>query len=139
MFRSLTSLFIASIVLLVCLSTCDSVSAQFPPNKKIVYLRGPQNQEDLWVMNSDGSGQTQVCNCPGASDHSLSPDGLRIAFSRLNNVWVINTDGTGLINLTPSGGFAGQASWSPDSQEIAFTSNRDIVQGFHVQKSTESK
>jgi TolB protein len=38
---------------------------------------------------------------------------------------LINADGSGLVRLTESTGLDDYPVWSPDSQRIAFTSNRD--------------
>src|SRR5882724_5131653 len=92
------------IAILCLLSEASFVVGQGQiPNRKIVYFRAGGGT-GLWVMNPDGSGQTIVCTCPGATKQLLSPDGLKIVFEMANDVWVVNTDGTGLMNLTPNAG-----------------------------------
>lgn len=89
------------LVILCGLSEASSVSGQVPVlNRKIVYLGGSPTAStwDLWVMNADGSGKTELYN--GLYDIKqpmLSPDGLKIVFVMSNNIYVINTDGTGLL------------------------------------------
>ena len=87
---------------------------------------------DIYVMNADGSGVRQLTHTTVHEfDPIWSPDGKRIAFSRLDetgdfDVIVINVDGSGAINLTNNDvvhDFAG--AWSPDGKRIAFASNRD--------------
>src|SRR3954453_15989867 len=47
-------------------------------NKKISFVRGG----DIWTMNSDGSGQTQITSGPGDdTEPNWSPDGQRLVFS----------------------------------------------------------
>ena len=99
-------------------------------NGKIVFVEGsgsgPDNQ--LMVMNADGSGQTALT--PPMSGHhyeqpAWSPDGTKIAVSRDGDVYVLNGDGSGLTQLTTSGGY--DPAWSPDGTKIAFSrGNPDI-------------
>lgn len=89
---------------------------------------------DIWVMNADGSGATQVTNNGGLTfGPRFSPDGARIAFSSNRDgdfeIYLINTDGTGLTQLTHTPR-AFEPTWSPDGKRIAFNSNRDG--DFHV-------
>ena len=54
---------------------------------------------DIWVMNADGSGRTQLTDHPDEDfDPAWSPDGSQIAFRshRDNNVdvWLMDADGS---------------------------------------------
>jgi len=96
-------------------------SAQTPPTRKIVYLKHAPSPGSLWIMNPDGSSQTQLCNCSNVVRPVVSPDGLKVAFEMSNNTYVVNTDGTGLFNVTQnSGNYIEYASWGPDSRQIIF-------------------
>ena len=90
---------------------------------------------EIWLMNTDGSGLTQITNIQeGACQPRWSPDGLKIVFispcvRHLSyypgaSLFIINADGTGLVPLpnTPGGDY--DPSWSPDGTQIAFTSLR---------------
>ena len=75
-----------------------------PDGSKIAYQLYSENSS-LWVMNADGSQQTQLTEHPGQDTHpSWSPDGTKITFTREWNdnteIYVINLDGTGEKNLT---------------------------------------
>jgi Tol biopolymer transport system component len=101
--------------------------------------------KEIFTVNSDGSGLTQITNDTFADlDPAWSPDGERIAFTRRLgcpgppggqpvcsvDVYVMNADGTGQTAITPSGPtFDADPSWSPDGRRIAIYSNRHFCCG----------
>src|SRR5688572_5154761 len=87
-------------------------------NGKIAFhdMPGANNDEDIFVMEPNGSGQTAITGPPlNERGPVWSPDGTRIAFDLNSDVHVMNADGSGVINLTP-GTFSADTSptWSPD-------------------------
>jgi Tol biopolymer transport system component len=91
---------------------------------------------DLWVMNADGTGATQLTDGNLDEFPSWSPDGSRVAFDRQpylganprSNLWIVNADGTGAhmvdvgVNETVF-----EPSWSPDGARIAYSNLGQIV------------
>jgi hypothetical protein len=90
-------------------------------------------QSDIYVVNPDGSGQTNLTNTPNDSEGrtSWSPDGSKIAFeiarviggNWTGEIYTMNADGTGRTRLTDHTVEAGSdsvAAWSPDGKKIVF-------------------
>lgn len=106
-----------------------------PDGKRIAFWQGAPwdrfHNEDLYVMNSDGSGITQLTDTDIGieSTPSWSPDGSKIAYvgSKTNtrttprDVWIMNADGTGKERITdhqfPHNDVA--VVWSPDGKKMA--------------------
>jgi Tol biopolymer transport system component len=101
-----------------------------PDGTKIVFTI----DNEIWVMNPDGSNQMQLTQDP---DHvnqapSWSPDGTRIVFSRCSSPFgadrcsidVMNADGTGRTKLLGGDWVSQSPEYSPDGRTIAFASNR---------------
>ena len=79
----------------------------FSPNGKLVLFRHFEFPNEVWVMNADGTNATLLASA--AEYPHWSPDGKRIAFSRLDavtlkfDVFTMAANGTGVTNITGTG------------------------------------
>jgi len=82
----------------------------------------------LALMNADGSSPTEIQNAPQEFDAAFSPDGLKIVFSADGgngfDLFLMNIDGSNVVQLTSSGSDRHPA-FSPDGKTIAFESQRN--------------
>src|SRR5581483_9196050 len=113
------------------LSRTSTPADAFPGlNGKIAFESTRDGSDNIYVMNADGSGQTQLTNSPALDrDPDWSPDGSKIAFGSYRDgngeVYVMNADGSGQTNVTNNPGVDDRPAWSGDSNKIVFESDRD--------------
>ena len=99
----------------------DSLTSGFPsPAGQIAFVRNG----GIYLVNSDGTGLTQLTSGPSDAFPAWSPDGQRIAFTRAidsvhGGIFIMNADGSNVVQRT-NGRVGGAPSWSPDGQWIVF-------------------
>jgi Tol biopolymer transport system component/pimeloyl-ACP methyl ester carboxylesterase len=98
----------------------------------IAFVSDRDGNDEIYVMNADGTGQTNLTNYPKDDLWPRwSPNGEKIAFSRVtstcvactpsNNIFVMNADGSQQTTITDVPMVSAPA-WSPDGTKIAFAS-----------------
>jgi TolB protein len=96
------------------------IEPDWSPYATQIAFRTTANADDeIWKMNADGSGQTDLTNNGSPVDEhpSWSPAGDKIAFTRgafaSAEVYTMNPDGTGQTAITSNTVLDGQPAWQP--------------------------
>ena len=99
------------------------------PDGRIVYVSRESGQNDIWIMDGDGSNQKQLtANAVNNVHPWVTPDGHYIVFTSTRellrrSIWRMDPDGGNLKRLTEGPGDILPQS-SPDGRWVVFWSNR---------------
>jgi len=87
-----------------------------PKGDKIVYARSGGGFQ-IYSINPDGSGDTQLTTVGNNENPSWSPDGRFITFHSTRDggdgIYVMRADGSGQIRVSTGKGSTSQPAWSP--------------------------
>jgi Tol biopolymer transport system component len=134
----------------------DAWPAWSPDGSKIIFTQSGANcgSCDIFLMNADGTGLTQLTHCPppsclGMGVAAWSPDGKTIAYSegdgppRSNGdpavaaLWLMQADGSHPVQLThpplPTSFADDGPAWSPDGKQLVFERNHLTGQSYDDQ------
>lgn len=116
---------------------CDSYVSASPDGERFVVCARRDGNSEIFILDSDGNEETRLTDNEFEDrDPCWSPGGFRIAF-RSNrggtwDIWLMNVDGSNLRQLTDFAGNdeahgyqEGPPHWSPDGEQILFSSERE--------------
>ncbi|HEV7892457.1 MAG TPA: di-heme oxidoredictase family protein [Pyrinomonadaceae bacterium] len=118
----------------ITISGSDFEPAWSPDGTKIVFARVTMGNAQIFTVTPIGTNETNLSNSPLVKDRqpAWSQDGTKIAFQRTPNslnavgkIWTMNSNGSGQTQITLGLGNDERPSYSPDSANIAFSTNRD--------------
>ena len=97
-----------------------------PDNTQIVYDSGRTGDVEVWIINSDGTGNTNLTNSPGTDDWlpSFSPDGRLIVFEAMapgdleQELFVMDSDGGNRRQITFNETIDSSVSWSHNGLDL---------------------
>ena len=127
-----------------------------PDGSKVVFMRQAAGEQDIWIVDSNGTNAVDLTKSPGVNETSpeFSPDGTKIVYISTgpdacctahynNDIWVMDADGSNQVPLTttdqPTQNIA--PTWSPDGLEIAYSVNSTpsaADDGIHVMNANGS-
>jgi TolB protein len=110
------------------IASCSEKSTEPQPvekSLKIAFESDRDGNEEIYVMNRDGTNQKRLTNNPGRDgSFSWSPDGSKISFvserDGVIGIYVMDADGTGLDSLAHGTWIWRNTIWSPRDDAIAF-------------------
>ena len=108
-----------------------------PDTSKILYCDGSPGNWSIWIMDADGSNQTQLTSdtthdyLANTRDNIWTEDGQAFYFvsdrSGQSDIYKLNIDGSGLERITAHDSLDYLPIPSPDKTRLAFISRRDGV------------
>lgn len=116
----------------------DSAPAWSPDGKTIIFSREYKEsngdwQEEIWLMNADGSQQRQIKALQGRAAEFMTSD--KILFqskSSPSQISIANLDGSNVVRLTKDDTNNMSPKISPDGTQIAYLANKDGNQEVYV-------
>ena len=107
-------------------NSCKDSSPDWSPDgTKIAFISDRiDDVDEVYVMDADGTNIMRLTTVGECTSPKWSPDGLRIAFICHNlgdMIYTMHPDGSNLFPLTQTYPDIQDLTWSPDSEQIAFS------------------
>jgi tricorn protease len=123
----------------------DKAARWSPDGRKIAFLSDRSGEEELWLVNQDGSGEPEQLTTGGKAMRyapAWSPDGKRLAFSdKDGKLWVLTLAGRKLVEVADEPrGALNDFSWSPDGAFLAYTlSEGEVVRSIWIWSAADGR
>ena len=97
------------------------------PDGRIIFVSVASGRRDLWVVNTNGTGLTQLTDGPHTDIHpAVTPDGRYIVFESsregAHSIWRMDADGRNPTRLT-RGAYDAQPACSPDGKWVVYVTH----------------
>ncbi len=113
------------------LTACSNANEKMP-SSKIYFWSDRGGQQQIYMMNPDGSDQQKISNFPNwdfSYSNQLSPNHKYLAIvhekDQIYSIFVLTLDGKIVGSAFNYNTYDDMPNWSPDSKYIAFYSTRD--------------
>lgn len=139
-----------AISVLILFSSVSTLWAKAPTTPKIVFTSYRDDNDEIYIMNPDGSEQVNLSRDKAAdSDPVWSPNGEQILFVSNRDgpydLYVMDADGSGVRRMFGSKETRRDPNWSPDGRKIVYVQgegNNSIIytatiKGEFVEKLTD--
>ena len=120
-------------------NSLEEIKPKYSPDGKQIVFRTRSNTNDIYIMNSDGSGSKKLVESASNSDWSL--DNKKIVYYVIDpeSVWVINPDGTGkkLVYRDYDYTISSNFRWTPDSKYLLLNNGSKIITKVNISDPTD--
>jgi Tol biopolymer transport system component len=127
----------SALVKLTSTAALNSTPDWSPDGTRIAFVSQRDGQNEIYVMNANGTGATRLTTTGNNYGPKWSPDGSKIVFSGANGIWVMNAYGASKTQLTTNAGPLIKdmhPAWSPNGDLIVFDNKRSGNQDLWVMK-----
>lgn len=125
--------------LIVFCSLRDAFERELSPDEKKRFETDPAFFGEIYLMNTDGSGQRRLTHSPGYDGGPFfSPDGRRIIWRRFEengaiaDVYTMKLDGSDARRLTDFKAMSWAPYFHPSGQYVIFASNKEGFSNFEL-------
>jgi serine/threonine protein kinase len=108
-----------------------AVQLSVSQNGTAVYLSGGKVNQylNIALLDRKGNASALMNDQPDASSPSISPDGKRLAFQKINGIWVHDLVRGTTSPVTPGSAGASYPIWSPDGEWVTYAHPRSTSKG----------
>lgn len=101
---------------------CCAAAIPAHADGKIAFSSNRTGNYDIFVMNPDGSAQTNLTQTPNVVEEwpAWNPDGTRLVYTRTGDLWLVDADGFAPTRIPVPGG-PNMAAFRPKTNLISYT------------------